>query len=322
MIRTQIINPEGQSISGGVELVDVWRQQNNSYLWADLEGENPADENAFLTAMGCHPLAIDDVQRFRHPPKTEEFDQHTLILYRGITEFNTDLTIEQMTIALFVAERCLISCHARSSTGINFWWENAAPKKILKSPALLATSIMHFSVGRYVDAILEFEPNLNELEDSMQEKPNDSTMRELISYKSRLRKLKRIFNYHERIATNLLKNIPQAWIDEDGDIEHALQDLFERCERLHGLTTMYYEICGDLIEGYLSISSHMLNNTMRVLTVITAIFVPLTFIAGIYGMNFENMPELKMEYGYFYLWGVMLLFASTSGWIAYRKWLK
>jgi magnesium transporter len=84
---------------------------------------------------------------------------------------------------------------------------------------------------------------------------------------------------------------------------------------------MYYEICGDLINGYLSISSHQLNNTMKVLTVITAIFVPLTFIVGVYGMNFDNMPELHWHYGYFYILGAMLVFAAAATAFAYKKWL-
>lgn len=322
MIKTQLMDAKGVLTIGGAEQIDVWRASNDCFIWIDLENETPVNEGTLLESLDCHPLAIEDVQRYRHPPKTETFEGHTLMLYRGITQFNADLTIEQMSIALFVGERQLISCHPRPSRAITCWWENASKENLVRSPALLATKIMLFSVNRYLDAILEFEPSLNELEDSMQERPNDDTMRELIAYKSRLRKLKRIFNYHERLATNLLKNIPQAWIEEDGDIEHALQDLFERCERLHGLCTMYYEICGDLIEGYLSITSHMLNNTMKILTVITAIFVPLTFIVGVYGMNFENMPELEMRYGYFYVWGFMLLVAAMSGLIAYKKWLK
>lgn len=322
MIKTQLLSHDGTLTRGGIEQIDHWRAQPDSYLWVDLENEAPADESALLESFDCHPLAIEDVQRFRHPPKTETFEGHTLVLYRGITQFNSDLTIEQMSIALFAGERCLISCHPRPSTGINYWWEHAQQEDLLKSPALLATKVMLFSVGRYLDALLEFEPNLNELEDCMQERPNDDTMRELIAYQSRLRKLKRIFSYHERLANNLLKNIPQLWLDEDGDIEHALQDLFERCERLNSLCTMYYDICGDLINGYLSITSHSLNNTMRVLTVITAIFVPLTFIVGIYGMNFHNMPELSWEYGYFYILGFMLVIASSFGIIAYKKWLR
>lgn len=321
MIRTQLLTATGERIEGNAELIERWRNDSSSYIWIDLINEEQQSEKKFLLSMNCHPLAIEDVQRFRHPPKTETFDNYTLILYRGITEFNKDLTIQQMTIALFAGDRCLISCHPRHSLGITHYWENAYLENLLVSPGLLASRIMRFSVGRYLESILAFEPSLNELEDAMQEKPNDDVMRELISYQSRLRKLKRIFSYHEKLVTNLLKDIPQRLIDEDGDIEHGLQDLFERCERLHGLCTMYYEICGDLINGYLSISSHQLNNTMRVLTVITAIFVPLTFIAGIYGMNFDNMPELHMPYGYFYTLGGMLVIAAGFGIVAFKKWL-
>ncbi len=321
MIRAQLLTQAGEWLSGGSDLVQRWRTENNSFIWIDLLGEEAHSEKEFLLSMECHPLAIEDVQRFRHPPKTETFDNYTLLLYRGITEFNKDLTIQQMTIALFAGERCLISCHPRHSMGINHYWENAHAENLLISPGLLASRIMRFSIGRYLEAILAFEPSLTELEDSMQEKPNDEVMRELIAYQARLRKLKRIFSYHEKLVTNLLKDTPQQLMEEYGDIEHALQDLFERCERLHGLCTMYYDICGDLINGYLSISSHQLNNTMRVLTVITAIFVPLTFIAGIYGMNFDNMPELRAPNGYFYTLGAMLFIAAGFGVFAYKKWL-
>ena len=321
MLRTQLITLEGQCYSGQGELIEQWRQTPGSFIWIDMQAEVPEEENQWLLSLGCHPLAIEDVQRFRHPPKTENFDDFTLLLYRGFTEFKPDLTVAQMTIALFAGKRCLISCHPHNSRAINHYWEKAQQEDLLISPGLLATRIMRFSVSRYLDSILAFEPRLNELEDIMQDTPNDDTLRELITYQSRLRKLKRVFSYHERMIDNLRSDIPQRLIEEHGDIEHALQDLFERCERLHGLCTMYYEICADLINGYLSLSSHQLNNTMRVLTVITAVFVPLTFIAGVYGMNFDNMPELRMHFGYFYTLGAMLLIATGFGWVAYKKWL-
>lgn len=78
----------------------------------------------------------------------------------------------------------------------------------------------------------------------------------------------------------------------------------------------------DLVDGHVSLSSHRLNITMRVLTVITAIFVPLTFIAGIYGMNFVHMPELEHCYGYFVVLGMMLGIGLTLAWVFRRKgWL-
>ena len=86
---------------------------------------------------------------------------------------------------------------------------------------------------------------------------------------------------------------------------HTVIDVHERIERLLSLSQMHYDICSDLINGYLSITSHQLNATMRVLTVITAIFIPLGFLAGLYGMNFENIPELKIINGYYYLLSFM-----------------
>lgn len=305
MIRTRWLKADNQLSDGGEEQIAQWQASDEGFLWVDLEGEAPEREKQLLLSLGCHPLAIDDTQRPRHPPKTETFSDQVMILYRGITHFDEELNVEQLVVSLFITERCLISVHKSPALGINYYWEQANPE-LLRQNARLALGIMHFSVGRYLEAVLAFESRINELEDAMQEHPSDEVMRSLILYKSRLRKLRRVFSYHERVAESLMSETPELFTRQVNDIHHILQDLFDRCERVHSLATMYYEIAGDLIEGYLSLTSHMLNNTMRVLTVITAIFVPLTFIAGIYGMNFENMPELKMENAYFFAIGFML----------------
>ena len=137
-------------------------------------------------------------------------------------------------------------------------------------------------------------------------------MRELVAYRSRLRILRRVFSYHQRLAEQVMNGIGvHLGQGEEGQHVHHHRDLFDRCERLYSLCNMYYEICGDLVEGYISLSSHRLNNTMKVLTIITAIFVPLSFLAGLYGMNFENMPELHYRHGYFIVLGTMALVATA-----------
>jgi magnesium transporter len=85
---------------------------------------------------------------------------------------------------------------------------------------------------------------------------------------------------------------------------------------------MYYQLCSDMIDGYITIASHQMNQTMRFLTVITAIFVPLSFLAGLYGMNFAYMPELQYHNAYFFLLGGMA--AVTSAfllWFKHKRWL-
>ena len=86
---------------------------------------------------------------------------------------------------------------------------------------------------------------------------------------------------------------------------HEFTDAFEHTERLASLTTLYKELTDDLMNGYISVTSHRLNQIIKVLTVVTVVFLPLTLLAGIYGMNFEDMPELKIRNAYFVVIGVM-----------------
>jgi magnesium transporter len=103
---------------------------------------------------------------------------------------------------------------------------------------------------------------------------------------------------------------------------HEINDVYEHQERAASLATLFYEVASDLIDGYISRASHRLNNIMKVLTIVTAIFVPLSFLAGLYGMNFEVMPELRAPHGYYILLGVMATLATALLWIFRRKrWL-
>ncbi len=312
MIRAYLLREKRVS-GGGRELLEQWRREPESQLWVDIEGELTAESRQLLAELGCDPLAISDAARHRHPPKVEEFDHNTFILYRGITELAEDLTLVPQQLALFVGDRLLITCHRGTSISINhFWGETGSQPDTMQDPGLLALNILHFATGRYLECVLAFEDQLAVLEDALLSGEAEKAMRELVAYRSRLRILRRVFNYHQRVAEQILNGTGGhlGRCDESRHI-HKRRDLFDRCERVASLCDMYYEICGDLVEGYISLSSHRLNNTMKVLTIITAIFVPLSFLAGLYGMNFENMPELHFRYGYFFVLGLMALVATA-----------
>ena len=325
MIRTILVDEQGQTSSGGLELVECWRQQAGALLWLDLQSEGElmrARERELLESLGCHRLAIDDAQRDRHPPKLEEFDDHVFILYRGIASFDSELNYEAQSISFFIGQRLLISYHPQSSQAVDRLYATAAATHLQRSPALLALKLMHTSSGIYLDHILEFEDHLSDLEDRLLERGSDAMMRELMGYKSRLVKLRRIFNYHESISSELRSGDYELFNLERDGLEHILNDVHDRFERLNSLASLFYDICGDMIDGYLAVTSHQLNNTMRVLTVITAIFVPLSFLAGVYGMNFEYIPELRTHNGYFVLLGAMGLIAlGLLTWFRRLRWI-
>ena len=219
------------------------------------------------------------------------------------------MSVEHQQISFLIGDRFLVTLHPQPSLGIESVLDGKNAARWMNAPFLLACQIMHASSGTYLSQLLEFEITLSELEDYLQEQGNDVMMAQLVSYKSRLLKLKRIFNYHQGIARQLVNEIADEDTFDLSAYQYDINRLHDRFERLNTLAQIQYEICGDLIDGYISISSHQLNITMRVLTVISSIFIPLTFLAGIYGMNFAHMPELGARSAYFILLSVMVAIA-------------
>lgn len=310
MIRVKLLSTDKTISSGDEKLIANWQENSGDKLWVDIQtsDENHVDE--LLKDFGFHPLAIQDALRKRHPPKLEQFEDYVFILYRGILEVKDVLDFEHQQIAFFVGDNFIVSLHSGNSLGVEQVLQEGKIAQWLENPIHIALKIMHRSAGIYLNSILQFETMLSELEDDLQTSGDDTMMAQLVSFKAKLVKLRRIFSYHTSVTEAL--RTPEL-LESHGinKQEHEIIDLHDRFERLHSLTQMHYEICGDLLEGYLSISSHQLNATMRVLTVITAVFVPLSFLAGVYGMNFESMPELHWRHGYFFILGLMTFVATT-----------
>ncbi|WP_193755502.1 magnesium transporter CorA family protein [Psychromonas sp. psych-6C06] len=314
-----LIDTDKSCTYGNEELIDSWLASPKLRLWIDIEGHDKTQEALLLQQLGCHNLAITDVQRDRHPPKIELFDNYIFMLYRGVFHSQDDLLFEHLQIGMFVGTQIVITTHAKKSLSIDKLFNNEGEKFLLKSPITLALRIFHYSCGIYLQKLFEFESKLEAIEDQFQLGGDDKMMQEITLYRSRLTKLKRTFNYHSNIGSELKILVADETTNIINQIElHTVTDVHERIERLLSLSQMHYDICSDLINGYLSITSHQLNETMRILTVITAIFIPLGFLAGIYGMNFEYIPELKVANGYFYLIGFMC-FLSTSLIILFKK---
>jgi magnesium transporter len=310
MIRAQLLSADGQHTVGNDQLVHQWRETPGGFLWLDIESAVTPEVRALLNIFGCNDLAITDCSRARHPPKVENFEANCFILFRGITQLDDALTLVPQQLGMWVGQDYLITVHQGTSVSIDELFVKASAENLLGSPNILALRLLHFAAGRYLEKLMAAEERIAVLEDQLLDANSEDVLKELVTYRSRLRKLRRTFNYHQRIAETILHDgSVYLGIGNDNSL-HIRRDLYDRCERLLSLCTLYYELCGDLVDGYISLSSHQLNNTMKVLTIITAVFVPITFIAGIYGMNFDNMPELHNEYGYYIVIGAIVTIAA------------
>jgi magnesium transporter len=323
MVRTILYSlATGKIQSGNEELLAVWQRESDTIIWADFsDNDAETEKQTLITCFGLHPMAIKDAQRLRHPPKIETFLDNVLILLKGLGTQSDEFEFGTIQLALFIGQRFLVTRHSGSSRSIDELREETENDRTLLASGAdaLALRLCRLMVDRYTKKLLALEPRLDDLEVEIVEKPDDSMLAELIGYKTDLRKFRRVLLYHVQVFSELLNNPPQQ---VRAELTHEIRDVYEHQERASSLASLYYEISTDLIDGYISLASHRLNNIIRILTIITAIFVPLTFLAGIYGMNFENMPELKSQAGYFVLLGIMATIATTLVLLFHRKrWL-
>lgn len=320
MSQVVLINQQGDVVEqGDSSLYQHWQQQDRLSIWVNFLPEEMDEMTHFLEHFEANEFVQHDVVRTKLPPKIERFDDSILFILRGIVDPPNLVTFESVQISALLGSNWLITYQHRFSPSVQQTFLDATNGRCATHCSGLVIRLLQILSKRYIDWMLNVDAVLAEAEEQLFNQPEDSILELLVNYKKTLRHLKRSFMYHDRLAQNL--NAEGLFLDyEQGAPE--LNDLAIKFERLKTLVDLYYDQMNDLIEGYISISSHRLNHTMRILTVITAIFVPLSFLAGLYGMNFENMPELKWKYSYFILMSFMGITAlSLIRWFKTQKWL-
>ena len=319
MIRTMLHNINtGETRCGGEELLAEWVDNQEQWIWADFVDVDPEYEKGqFLDTFDLHPLSIADARRERHPPKLEVFDNFFFLLMHGLDVGTTDIDFKTIKIAFFVGERFLVTRRTVESVSVDTIWTDAGNgnEMLSRGPAHVACRIIRRITDRYTNVVEGMEQKLDDIEVEMFEDPRDDLLESLIHFGRNLKRLQRIFNYHQEIFSRL-RSRDHPFVDK---LErHEFTDVFEHTERLASLTSLYKDLTDDLMNGYISVTSHRLNQVMKVLTIVTVIFLPLTLMVGIYGTNFQDIPELKIKNGYFIFLGVMGLIV-TGLLILFRK---
>jgi magnesium transporter len=303
-------NPQnGNCSEGDLTLLERWRREPQTSIWIDLSPADGSDQQRLLREFGADTTICEQALAARFQPKLERLGELTFILLRALNAQAESIESGMIQIAFLVGPRFLLTRHSDTSPSIE-----RARAEMLDNPsapppncAELALRVAAILVSRFLPIMHRLEARLEDIEDSMFENPTDELLNELLIYKRQLKIVRRIATYHANIF-DVLRHDGAAEFSAAGRSIDAVMQQFERVVSLAGL---YNELANDLMNGYLSLSSHRLNHIMKLLTIITCIFVPLSFIAGVYGMNFEFMPELKEPHAYFVVIGVMVVIAGT-----------
>ena len=276
--------------------------------WVELTGFENID---LLSQVGVHflidQLTMEDMLNISQLPKIEEHEDYlyiTLKLVNIIPEENIFYFIHYSRV---IKKNVLITFSKKPShilDTIDERLKNKQSKIRNSSLDYLSYRIIDTIVDHYYFALDWFSNILADLELELVEQPSKRHIQTILTYKKQWLILKKAF-YPLKEAVRKMMNVEQKFMEGAG--KHYIADLNDHLQSIGETMEILRESLNNLMDLYNSTVSNKMNEVMQVLTIVSTIFIPLTFIAGIYGMNFENMPELSWENGYFYTLVVMLI---------------
>ncbi len=296
---------------------------SESVSWVDLQGlGNEPTLQAIGQIFQLHPLVLEDVVNVPQRPKVEEYDGQLLIVTRMVMlnarSGSTSFSSEQISFILgdhyllSIQEEAEYDCFSPVRDRIT-----TAKGNIRKMGAdYLMYTLIDAIIDGFFPVLEEYGEQLELLEDEVVANPSRQTLERIHRMKRELLSLRRAI-WPQRDAINVLIRDESDLISHD--VRIYLRDCYDHTVQVLDMVETYREVASSLMDIYLSSVSNKMNEIMKVLTVISSIFIPLTFIAGVYGMNFEHMPELKTRLGYFVCLAVMLAVASVQLTLFWRK---
>jgi magnesium transporter len=291
--------------------------------WIEVEGLGDGSVLHWLRdALGIHPLAVADMANIGQRPKFEDYGDRDLIVTQLLlVDENDGVSIEQLS--LVVGPGWLVTVVERPHAVFDPVRERvrSGTATICKMGAdFLAYALLDVVIDSYFPFVEQMGEVLADLEDEVTERPTQETLNELHAVRRTLLMVHRVM-WRQRDAISQIMRDERSPFGES--VRMYLRDLFDHSVQVLDSIETYRDIGVGLSDLYYSSVSNRLNEVMRTLTVISTIFIPLTFLVGVYGMNFDHLPELHWRWSYFVLWGVMLAIAATLlYWFKRRGWLE
>lgn len=299
------------------------QKENNTLSWININGLNNVSEIEKLgTHYDIHPLTMEDVLNTMHRPKIEEFEKYLFVVFKMLYFIDGDV-LKYEHVSMIVGKNYVLTFQESDGDVFDDLRTRITnPKGRLRNLGsdYMMYAILDAIVDNYIAVIEAIGDKIEDLEAHIFQSDSDSkeTPNHIQSLKQEILKLRRsIFPFRE--VVNRLEKIDCAIIDPK--TRSYIRDLYDHIVNVSESIDLYREMIWSLMDMHMTINSNKMNEIMKVLTIIATIFIPLTFIAGIYGMNFDNMPELQYEYGYFILLGFMvIIFIFMLLYFKRKKW--
>jgi magnesium transporter len=321
-------NYQFQKVTDLADFIPRHRPDWSSVRWINIDGLSDMSViHAFAAKYELHPLAVEDLLLTAQRPKVDsfggggsEYRARIYIIARMLQIIEGRLTNEQ--ISIFLGHNTVLTFQENRG---DVW--DPIRQRIQSNGSRLRNNDASFLAYSLLDAIVDhifpileqYGDRLEELEEIVVEKPHQQIVTQIHQVKRDLLQLRRSA-WPMREAVAILQREPHECLSDTTRL--YLRDVYDHLVQIIDLIETYRELASDLTDIYISAVSNRMNEIMKVLTVIGTIFIPLTFLAGVYGMNFRFFPELSWSWSYPAFWGVCLAVAGAMlYWFHRRGWL-
>jgi magnesium transporter len=310
LIRTLAITSQKEVV---YELpLEALKKQDIDWYWVDFQDPTEDEVKNLSDFFHFHPLAIEDCLEFVQRPKMDFYNHYFFVVVHSINQ----QTHEADEVDLFVSDNFVVTFHKKPIRDVNNIWHRVKKEKSLQNnPMQIMYHIMDNLVDEYFPPIYTLEDLINQVEDNTSDLTISELMEQVFDIRSELNKLRRTIIPMRDL---LYRIISSSRVNSLNEKHVYFQDIYDHLLKLVEMIDANRELTADIRDSYLSISSDRMNRVMITLTVISSIFLPLTFIAGVYGMNFEYMPELAGKYSYFIVLGIMIFISVGMIWFFYK----
>jgi magnesium transporter len=296
---------------------------SDTVTWINFDGiHNPELMETVGKEFGLHPLVVEDILNTDQRAKIDDYDDYIYLVLRMFYNIRGIDEIHSEQISIIIGKKFVLSFQESEGDVFDILRDrlkyNKGRVRKLGSD-YLAYCLVDLIVDNYFSIVEKIGEDLGAIEEVLAEEPDPNTLQRIHGTKQRMIFLRKSV-WPLREAVNKFQRLENELISQETKI--YMRDVYDHTIQVIDTIESFRDTTSSMIDIYLSSISYKMNEIMKVLTIISTIFIPLTFIVGVYGTNFHFFPEITWRYGYFMMWGVMIVIGA--GMLIYfrrRKWI-
>lgn len=291
---------------------------NYLWYWIDFCEANKEEIDLLRNPLQFHPLAIEDCIFTLQRPKLDYYENYTFF----VTQALNPKTLSREEVDFFLGEKFVVTFHHKPSPEIEEVLVRLSQGNDIKKwdSSHVLYYVLDKMVDNYFPPVYQIEDTLNEIDENSKRRTMEALLEDLFDTRHDLLSLRHTITPMRDLVYRILNS--QRLPGIKGKIEY-FSDIHDHLLKLSEMIEANRELTADIRDSYISLNSHETNHVMKVLTVFTTIFMPLTFIVGLYGMNFRYMPELTWKYGYLAtLIAMLIIGVGMALWFKRKGWFK